>query len=172
MFNFIKKLFRINRTDNTLLHKEIKLLKRIVSNYEDEISDKNKLIEALKAEYKNKSDLISINEKEIILRNRLEIYKSVSQLLINYPKVSSMVIENPELKAKDMLGMLKPLDILILTLNLETIGSASNTTTFDKTIHEPYKDDNISEGENVSIRFIGYKMNDIILNKARVERCN
>ncbi len=88
--------------------------------------------------------------------------------MLNYPKAIDTINKNPNLKAKDMLGMFKPLETLIEILELEQIGSIGEIVGFNETIHNAINCE-IKSGSKVEIYSVGYKSGDIVLTKAGVK---
>jgi molecular chaperone GrpE (heat shock protein) len=94
---------------------------------------------------------------------------TICWMLTNYPSILQMVEVNPELPAKNLLSMFTPLDNLLSESGYETIGKACEQVAYNPQIHEPDATD-ISEGELVYIRFVGYQHQDKIICPAKVSR--
>jgi molecular chaperone GrpE (heat shock protein) len=135
------------------------------------VTSKNEdLTEDMKREYFN---LKSESENMIKQSNedlKTDIYRTLSQLIVNYQPAKKKVLEDPDLKAKDIIGIIKPLEKFMEYMNLEKIGEIDQKTYFDEKIHAPVeKDAKYSNGDEVTIKFVGYKMNGKILDKAKVK---
>lgn len=173
MFEFLKNLFNKqenNMQDYDLLKNEVEVLNRLIKEKDSELEKMEHKINAIKAEYKELKDSFSKQDEQVLKDEKIRVYKAISQLLINYPTAKNKVEENPELKAKNLLGMMKPLDKLIEYFNLETIGNVGEEVTYDERLHLPASSNiNIDEANKVKIKFVGYKTDDIILDKAKVE---
>jgi predicted nucleic acid-binding Zn-ribbon protein len=173
MFKFLKNLFNKqenNMQDYDLLKNEVEVLNRLIKEKDSELDKMERQINDMKAEYKELKDSFSKQDEQVLKDEKIRVYKAISQLLINYPTAKNKVEENPELKAKNLLGMMKPLDKLIEYLNLEAIGNVGEEVNYDERVHLPASSNiNIDEASKVKIKFVGYKTDDIILDKAKVE---
>jgi molecular chaperone GrpE (heat shock protein) len=167
MWKLLENLFK--KPDIRVLEQENALLRRSVEERESEVAKLAETIERLRNEYAKKSADIGVEVETEAISIKKSVYQSAAPLLINYPRAQKMVEANPELKAKDLMGMLKPLDRLAEALGLERIGEPDEWVSFDETLHQADKDEEeFSDGTRALIKYNGYRMGDVILSKARV----
>jgi molecular chaperone GrpE (heat shock protein) len=167
MWKLLENLFK--KPDIRVLEQENAILRRSVEERESDLAQLKETIEKLKEEYAKQSAGIGAEMETEAVSIKKSVYQSVAHLLINYPRAQKMVEANPELKAKDLMGMLKPLDRLTEALGLERIGEPDEPALFDETLHQADKDeDEFSGGAEVRIKYNGYRMGGVILSKARV----
>ncbi|OCQ95345.1 hypothetical protein BCD64_25690 [Nostoc sp. MBR 210] len=100
---------------------------------------------------------------------RIATFEQLQTLLTNYPSIHQMVSVKPELPAKNLLSMFTPLDNLLGKWGYELIGKPWEQVPYNSQLHQPDKAD-ITEGELVYIRFVGYQHQGRILCPAKVSR--
>jgi hypothetical protein len=114
----------------------------------------------------------TLRQQPVELTNEFRDFSTFEQLqtlVTNYSSIYQMVDENPELPAKNLLSMFTPLDNLLSEWGYQPIGKAGEQVAYNPQIHQPDATD-ISEGELVYIRFVGYQHQDKILCLAKVSR--
>lgn len=94
-------------------------------------------------------------------------FEELQTLLTNYPTACRMAEANPELPARNLIALFTPLQNLIDSWGYGIIGQVWEQIPYDPQIHQA-DDDAIVEGENVYIRFIGYRDGEKILVPAKV----
>ncbi|XGW00090.1 MAG: nucleotide exchange factor GrpE [Leptolyngbya sp. BL-A-14] len=96
-------------------------------------------------------------------------FAQLQPLLTSYPTACKMAQLKPELPASNLIALFTPLDNLLQTWQIDSIGTAWEQVPFNAQFHQPDIDD-VVEGEPVYIRFIGYHQGDRILSPAKVSR--
>ncbi len=96
-------------------------------------------------------------------------FEQLRPLLINYPTARQMAEAKPDLSAKNLVALLTPLENLTESWGYEPIGKPWEQVSYDPQLHQPDADD-ITEGELVYIRFVGYRDGERILYPAKVSR--
>lgn len=100
---------------------------------------------------------------------RTSTFEQLQTLLTNYPSIHQMVNIKPDLSVKNLLSMFTPLDNLLGKWGYEQIGKPWEQVPYNSQLHQPDKAD-ITEGELVYIRFVGYQHQGRILCPAKVSR--
>ena len=175
MFDFIRNLFgmgaRDKKNQQETPENEVGMLRKALGHKEKELRERDEVIATMKMEYKTLRESSESAVQYAVMQERLRIYKSVSQLLINYPTAQKRVALNPDLKAKDLMGMLKPLDKMMGEMELRAIGEPDEIVPFDPALHIPAQmDAEFEEKTPVTIIFQGYQMQDNLLDKAKVQK--
>ncbi|MBL1210052.1 hypothetical protein [Geminocystis sp. GBBB08] len=107
--------------------------------------------------------------EELINHWQQESFNLLQTLLANYPTAKTMVALKPDLPAKNVITLLKPLDKLLAKWGIESIGKPWERVAFNPQIH--YSDEeNLTTNELVYIRFVGYIQGNLILLRAKVSR--
>lgn len=96
-------------------------------------------------------------------------FELLQTLLTNYPTARKMAEAKPDLPAKNLSALFTPLENLLKSWNLEMIGSAWEQVVYNPQLHQPDVED-ITEGELVYVRFVGYRDGERILAPAKVSR--
>ncbi len=149
----------------------ILIFKKIYKQKSRELDKTKELTEQMRREYLSLKSNSKQDTEQANKDLKEEIYRSISQLMLNYEPAIKKVDQNPELRAKDMIGMLKPLENFRDYMGLEKIGEIGQKTYFDETIHVPTRKDTVfSNGDEITIEFVGYKMDGNILDKAKVRQ--
>lgn len=100
---------------------------------------------------------------------RRTTFEQLQTLLTSYPAARKMAEAKPEMPAKNLSALFSPLENLLSSWNFETIGSAWEQVSYNPQLHQPDVED-ITEGELVYIRFVGYRDGEQILAPAKVSR--
>lgn len=98
-----------------------------------------------------------------------DTFEQLQTLLTNYPSARKMAAANPNLPAQNLSALFTPLENLLESWNIEAIGTPWSQVSYDPRLHQPDTDD-LSAGELIYIRFVGYQQGDQILCPARVSR--
>jgi transcription elongation factor Elf1 len=93
----------------------------------------------------------------------------LQSLLTQYPTVRQMVQTQPQLPAQNIVALFAALDNLIDHWQLEPIGTVWAKVAYDPQLHQGDQGD-LQLGEDVYVRFMGYRRGDRILVPARVSR--
>lgn len=175
MFDFIRNLFGMGAKDKNNQQEtpenEAGMLRKALGHKENELHERDEVIATMKMEYKTLREAGDALIQNAVEEERVRIYRSVSQLLINYPTAQKRVALNPELKAKDLMGMLKPLEKMMETLELQAIGNPDETVPYNPVVHAAAQAGaDYEERTTVVIKLRGYKMKDVLLDKAKVQK--
>ncbi|MGL5059466.1 MAG: nucleotide exchange factor GrpE [Microcoleus sp.] len=100
---------------------------------------------------------------------RRATFEQLQTLLTNYPAARKMAESNPNLRAKNLVALFTPLENLLSSWGFETIGTAWEQVAYNPQLHQPDVED-ITEGELVYVRFVGYRDGEKILVPAKVSR--
>jgi hypothetical protein len=98
-----------------------------------------------------------------------DTFEQLQTLLTNYPTARKMAAANPNLPAQNLSALFTPLENLLESWDVEAIGVPWSQVPYDPRLHQPDIDD-LSAGEPVYIRFVGYQQGNRILCPARVSR--
>lgn len=96
-------------------------------------------------------------------------FEQLQTLLINYPSACKMAQITPDMPAQNLVALFTPLENLLQTWDIETIGSPWQQVSYQPRLHQPDVD-GMTIGEDVYIRFVGYRQREQILRPAKVSR--
>lgn len=145
-----------------LLGKQAKSEKLPVIDRQPEIDELYRQCQRLRQELKQQSQQLKTDFQE-------STFSELKTLLTNYPSACKMAISKPDLPAKNLIALFAPLENLLSSWGYETIGKPWEQVNYDPQLHQPDSDD-ISVGELVYVRFVGYRDRDKILYPAKVSR--
>lgn len=126
-------------------------------------------IENLEEKCRDLTEKLNNLPLELINNWQQESFNLLQSLLVNYPTAKTMVKLKPDLPAKNLITLLKPLDQLLATWGIKSIGKPWERVAFNPQIHYS-NENNLTADELVYIRFIGYRQGENILLRAKVSR--
>lgn len=138
-------------------------------NFNNQVKELEDNIKKLEGKCENLTEKLENLPSELINKWQQESFNLLQTLLANYPTAKTMVKLKPDLPAKNVINLLKPLDKLLAKWGIESIGKPWERVAFNSQIH--YGDEeNLTPNELVYIRFIGYRQGDKVLIPAKVSR--
>ena len=155
--SFLFNLYSHKAKNNLKLKEEME-----TEQFEKRILDLKKEAQRLKHELEQQSTTLNIDFQDTT-------FEQLHSLLTSYPTVRAIVKTQPNLPAKNLVALFKPLDNLLANWGIETIGKPWQKASYNPQLHQSDSQD-IEEGESVYIRFIGYRQGDRILSPAKVSR--
>jgi DNA-binding Xre family transcriptional regulator/molecular chaperone GrpE (heat shock protein) len=133
-----------------------------------ETTDANEIAE-LRQQCLRLRDELQQQKTQLTTDFRNATFEQLQTLLTNYPAARKMAEAKPDLPAKNLSALFTPLENLLKSWDFEMIGSAWEQVAYNPQLHQPDVED-ITEGELVYIRFVGYRDGDRILTPAKVSR--
>lgn len=116
----------------------------------------------LREELQQQASLLQTDERD-------STFEQLQTLLTNYPSARMMAQSKPDLPAKNLVALFTPLENLLKNWGYEPIGKPWEQVLYNPQWHQPDAAD-ITEGESVYVRFVGYRNGDRILSPAKVSR--
>lgn len=108
-------------------------------------------------------------KKSLVENVQLDTFEHLQTLLTSYPSARVMAVAKPDLPAQNLVALFAPLETLLQSWDITSIGVAWERVPFQPRLHQPDSNE-ITEGELVYIRFVGYQQGDRILCPAKVSR--
>lgn len=96
-----------------------------------------------------------------------ELFKVLQPLLLSLPTARETIRKNPELLARDMIGMFRPVEDFAEALGLSVIGEVGEEIPYDSVRHDSVNA--LEPGAPVRIVTVGYCRGEEIWIKARVK---
>ncbi|GET35868.1 nucleotide exchange factor GrpE [Microseira wollei] len=128
-----------------------------------------KEIEELRQECLRLREQLQQQSSQVTADLQNNTFSQLQSLLTNYPSVRQMVKAKPDLPAKNLISLFIPLDNMLKSWGYEPIGSPWEQVPYNPQLHQADTDD-MTEGELVYVRFVGYRDNSRILSPAKVSR--
>ncbi len=126
-------------------------------------------IEELRQECLRLREELQQQSRQLTVDFQSNTFSQLQTLLTNYPSVRQMVKAKPDLPAKNLISLFIPLDNMLKSWGYEPIGSPWEQVPYNPQLHQGDTDD-LTEGELVYVRFVGYRDNSRILSPAKVSR--
>lgn len=134
----------------------------ILSTTATEIEQLRQQCLRLREELQQQASLVQTDERNLV-------FEQLQTLLTNYPTARRMAQSKPDLPAKNLVALFTPLENLLKSWGYEPIGTPWEQVPYNPQLHQADASD-ITEGELVYIRFVGYRDGDRILSPAKVSR--
>lgn len=126
-------------------------------------------IDALREEYQRLQQMIANQQQELRSQFERETIQQLETLLLQLPSAAYAVQNNPDMLAKNILPLLRPIDVLLQKWGITAIGSVGEEVTYDPQKHQLMEGiDDIEQGDLAIVRYVGYMQGEKLLYRARV----
>jgi molecular chaperone GrpE (heat shock protein) len=135
------------------------------NNPESPISE----IAALREEYQRLQQKLELQKFELRSQFERETIQQLESLILQLPSAGYAAQQNPNMLAKNILPLLRPIDALLQKWGITAIGSVGKEVNFDSQKHQLMEgSDEIKEGDIAIVRYVGYMQGEKLLYRARV----
>ena len=135
------------------------------NNPESPISE----IAALREEYQRLQQKLELQKFELRSQFERETIQQLESLILQLPSAAYAAQQNPNMLAKNILPLLRPIDALLQKWGITAIGSVGKEVNFDSQKHQLMEgSDEIKEGDIAIVRYVGYMQGEKLLYRARV----
>ena len=112
-------------------------------------------------------------EQDSLSSQQQEAIFILESLILQLPTIANAVEKNPQLPAKKLLPLLKPLDRLLDHWGIIVIGTIGEVVDFNPQEHELIDRIETNDGDNqdnflVKVRYVGYRYQSKLLYRAKV----
>lgn len=126
-------------------------------------------IAALREEYQRLQQKLEHQKQELRSQFERETIQQLESLLLQLPSAAYASQQNPNLLAKNILPLLRPLDALLQKWSVTAIGSVGVEVIYDPQKHQLMEDsDDLEAGNTAIVRYVGYMHGEKLLYRARV----
>lgn len=139
------------------------------------IDDSNNLespileIVALREEYQRLQQKLELQKFELRSQFERETIQQLESLILQLPSAAHAAQQNPNMLAKNILPLLRPIDALLQKWGITAIGAVGKEVDFDSQKHQLMEgSDEIKEGDIAIVRYVGYMQGEKLLYRARV----
>lgn len=135
------------------------------NNPESPISE----IAALREEYQRLQQKLELQKFELRTQFERETIQQLESLILQLPSAAYAAQQNPNMLAKNILPLLRPIDALLQKWEITAIGPVGKEVNFDSQKHQLMEgSDEIKEGDIAIVRYVGYMQGEKLLYRARV----
>ena len=123
----------------------------------------------LQEEYKHLQQKLETQKQELRSQFERETIQQLESLLLQLPSAAHAAQNNPNMLAKNILPLLRPLDALLQKWGISMIGSVGAEVSYDPQKHQLIEGSNeIEDGDLAIVRYVGYMQGEKLLYRARV----
>ena len=151
------------------------LIAKLISGSEDSASvnstggNPEQTISALRGEYQQLQQKLEQQKQELRSQFERETIQHLESLLLQLPSAAYAAQNNPAMPAKNILPLLRPIDALLQRWGVTAIASVGTEVNYDPQKHQLMEGSpQITEGDKVIVRYVGYEHNGKLLYRARV----
>jgi len=152
------------------LRRALETQKRQVEELQRQLDESEQEIQRLRAEYVSLETRQSLAGSVSVRDERLAMFRNLQAMLTQLPTMQVAIEEGADIRAQDVLDLLRPLDQLLVDLGFERIGEAGKEVAFDPTRHKAVGRgaQSVIPADQVRIRFVGYIFDGEVACKAEV----
>jgi molecular chaperone GrpE (heat shock protein) len=126
-------------------------------------------VAALREEYQRLQQKLEQQTLELRSQFERETIQQLESLILQLPSAAYAAQQNPNMLAKNILPLLRPIDLLLQKWGITAIGSVGKEVNFDSQKHQLMEgSDEIKEGDIAIVRYVGYMQGKKLLYRARV----
>jgi len=127
------------------------------------------MITDLREEYKRLQQKLENQKQELRSQFERETIQQLESLLLQLPSAAHAAQNNPNMPAKNILPLLRPIDALLQKWGISAIGSVGAEISYDPQKHQLMEGSNeIDDGDLAIVRYVGYMQGEKLLYRARV----
>ncbi len=144
------------------------LIAKFISNTSNPESASD-AIASLREEYQRLQQKLEHQKQELRSQFERETIQQLESLLLQLPSAAYAAQQNPQMLAKNILPLLRPLDALLEKWGITIIGSIGAEVAYDPQKHQLMEgSDQLEEGAIAIVRYVGYMQGEKLLYRARV----
>ena len=108
---------------------------------------------------------------ELRLEFQQEVLTKLESLLLQLPTAVHAISKNPNIPARNLLPLLRPIDDLLQDWGIKAIAPVGTEVNYDPHLHQLMDGtDPVNVGDRVLVRYTGYVHGDRLLYRARVSK--
>jgi molecular chaperone GrpE (heat shock protein) len=131
----------------------------------------NLAIADLRAEYQRLQQKLETQKQELRSQFERETIQQLESMLLQLPSATYAAQQNPNMLAKNILPLLRPINALLQKWGITAIGSVGAEVIYDSQKHQSIEgDQDLKDGDMVIVRYVGYLQGEKLLYRARVSK--
>ncbi|NUN65434.1 helix-turn-helix domain-containing protein [Pseudanabaena biceps] len=123
-------------------------------------------LENLRQEYQYLQQKLANQKQELRSQFERETIQQLESLILQLPSAIYAAQNNPQMLAKNILPLLRPIDLLLQKWGIQAIGSVGAEVDYDPQQHQLM--DGGECGDRVTVKYVGYRQGEKLLYRARV----
>jgi molecular chaperone GrpE (heat shock protein) len=138
-------------------------------NDSSHLESPNLAIAALREEYQRLQQKLEQQKLELRSQFERETIQQLESLILQLPSAAYAAQQNPNMLAKNILPLLRPLETLLQKWGITVIGAVGAEVAYDPHQHQLMEgSDQIEERHIAIVRYVGYRQGEKLLYRARV----
>ena len=136
---------------------------------------KEQALAPLKLEYERLQMQVQEQRQELLQAFQQSALSVLESLLLQWPTAAYAAQKNPQAPAVKLLPLLRPLEQLLHSWQVERIGTVGEEVTYDPRWHQVMasasgvsSEQVVVTGDAVRVRYVGYRQGDRLLYRAKV----
>jgi molecular chaperone GrpE (heat shock protein) len=125
-------------------------------------------VAALQQEYQRLQTQYQEQRRQLLQEFQLMTLQALESFLKIWPTAAHAARKNPQAPAVQLLPLVKPIELLLQSWQVETIGEVGQDVSFDPRSHQ-LTQGTANEGATVQITHVGYRHGDRLLFRAYVK---
>ena len=131
----------------------------------------NSEISSMREEYQHLLNQLAHQKQDLRSQFEREVIQQLESLILQLPSAAYAAQTNPNMLAKNILPLLRPIDALLQKWGVTAIGAVGAQVAYDSQKHELMDgSEEIVEGDLAIVRYVGYMQKEKLLYRARVSR--
>ena len=131
----------------------------------------NSEIASLREEYQRLQNQLAHQKQDLRSQFEQEVIQQLEALILQLPSAAYAAQTNPNMLAKNILPLLRPINALLHKWGITAIGVVGAQVAYDAQKHEVMDgSEQIEEGDLAIVRYVGYMQKEKLLYRARVSR--
>lgn len=135
-----------------------------------ELEEARREIGQLREEYARRERQAAADIERAGSEALLRLARRVGPLLSQFATMRALAAEGREVRREDLLTMAGKLEAAFSETGISSVGVVGAETAFDPKLHQRMSGGDVSDGDPVRVRFVGYKCGETVVTKAMVSR--
>lgn len=135
-----------------------------------DLQDRESQLAKLRQEYARREEQAKAEAAEAGQKAMFSLGRKLGPLLSQLASIRSMSEAGREVRSKDVLILFGKIEKVLAEAGLWPIGQVGEGTVFDPRLHQRMSGGDVQEGDQVVVRFVGYKLGEEVVTKAMVSR--
>ena len=149
-------------------------LGELISKFIDDSSDRQSpslAIADLREECRRLQQKLELQKRELRSQFERETIQQLESMLLQLPSATYAAQQNPNMLAKNILPLLRPVNSLLQKWGITAIGAVGEEVIYNSQQHQSIDGcQDLKDGDMVIVRYVGYLQGDKLLYRARVSR--
>jgi molecular chaperone GrpE (heat shock protein) len=121
----------------------------------------------LKAEYDRLKQHVDQQRQQVAADQIQAALHTLESWMLQWPTATKAAQSNPEIPASRLIPLVRPIEALLEQWGVRAIATVGDEIPYDPSQHQ-LMSGSVSPGDRVRVRYVGYRLNDKLLHRAKV----